>query len=73
MPIIRTTKPFRARSLNMRCPNCKSDTFVEINMTLGEKEVAFRRCGRCETQKWESEDKDVDLRAVLKYAKDLTV
>jgi len=57
----------------MRCPNCKSDTFVEINMTLGEKEVAFRRCGRCETQKWESEDKDVDLRAVLKYAKDLTV
>lgn len=57
----------------MRCPNCKSDTFVEINMTLGEKEVAFRRCGRCETQKWESEDKDVDLSSVLKFAKNLAV
>lgn len=73
MPIIRTTQPFKPRSTNMRCPNCKSDTFVEINMTLGLKEVAFRRCGRCETQKWESEDKDLDLRAVLKYAKDLAV
>ncbi len=73
MPNIRITKPIEARSTSMRCPNCKSDTFVEINMTLGEKEVAFRRCGRCETQKWESEDKDVDLSSVLKFAKNLAV
>lgn len=57
----------------MRCPNCKSDTYVEILMTLGEKEVAFRRCGRCETQKWESEDQVVDLKNVLKYAKNLAI
>lgn len=57
----------------MRCPSCKSDTYVEINMNLGEKEVAFRRCGRCETQKWESQDADIDLSDVLVYAKDLQV
>lgn len=57
----------------MRCPNCKSDTYVEISMSLGDKDVAFRRCGRCETQKWESEDQDVDLNSVLKFAKNLNV
>lgn len=57
----------------MECPNCKSDTYVEISMSLGDKDVSFRRCGRCETQKWESEDKDVDLKSVLKYAKNLVV
>ena len=55
----------------MRCTNCKSDTYVEINMHLGEKDVAFRRCGRCETQKWESQDVDIDLSEVLVFAKDL--
>ncbi|MFN8015364.1 MAG: hypothetical protein U0R17_01985 [Acidimicrobiia bacterium] len=55
----------------MRCPSCKSDTYVEISMALGDKEVSFRRCGRCETQKWESENEDVDLKSVLKYAKNL--
>ena len=57
----------------MRCPNCKSDTYVEISMSLGDKDVAFRRCGRCETQQWESEDQDVDLNSVLKFAKNLNV
>lgn len=57
----------------MRCPNCKSDTFVEIKMKLGVKDVIFRRCGRCETQKWESGDQDVELKYVLKYAKDLAI
>lgn len=57
----------------MHCPSCKSDTYVEINMTLGENEVAFRRCGRCETQKWETKDKDIDLTNVLEFAKDLRI
>lgn len=57
----------------MECPSCKSDTYVEINMTLGENAVAFRRCGRCEVQKWESKDRDIDLDSVLEYAKDLQI
>lgn len=57
----------------MRCPNCSSDTYVEINMQLGNNEVAFRRCGRCETQKWESHHEDIDLKEVLTFAKDLEV
>lgn len=57
----------------MQCPNCTSDTYVEISMTLGDKDVSFRRCGRCETQKWESEDETIDLTSVLKYARDLNV
>ena len=56
----------------MHCPNCESDTYVEISMTLGEKAVAFRRCGRCEIQKWENTDGEVvSLDHVLEYAKDL--
>lgn len=57
----------------MRCPECSSDTYVEIAMTLGEQQVSFHRCGRCETQKWESGDQDVDLKSVLKLAKNLAV
>lgn len=57
----------------MHCPSCQSDTYVEISMTLGEKEVAFRRCGRCETQKWENSEGDVSLQSVLEFAKDLQV
>lgn len=57
----------------MKCPNCQSDTYVEISMTLGEKDVSFRRCGRCETQKWESGDADLELSNVLKFAKDIQI
>lgn len=58
----------------MRCPNCDSDTYVEIAMTLGAKDVSFRRCGRCEVQKWENVDgKDESLNNILEYAKDLQV
>lgn len=57
----------------MRCPECQSDTYVEITMVLGEKDVSFRRCGRCETQKWESDNQDVDLTSVLDFAKNLTI
>lgn len=72
MPIIRLLEVLN-KGYEMRCPNCSSDTYVEINMQLGEKDVAFRRCGRCETQKWESRDVDIDLKEVLAYAKDLQV
>ena len=73
MPNIRLTNNRVNKETHMRCPTCSSDTYVEINMTLGEKDVAFRRCGRCETQKWESGDEDVDLTSVLEYAKDLQI
>jgi hypothetical protein len=57
----------------MRCPNCKSDTYVEINMHLGDNEVSFHRCGRCETQKWGNHEGDIDLKEVLVFAKDLQI
>ena len=55
----------------MRCPSCNSDAYVEINISLGENDVAFGRCGRCETQKWESQECDINLSEVLTLAKDL--
>ena len=55
----------------MRCPSCNSDAYVEINISLGENDVAFSRCGRCETQKWESQECDINLSEVLTLAKDL--
>ncbi len=73
MPIIRVSSFDDPKETLMRCPNCKSDTYVEITMALGDNDVAFRRCGRCETQKWESEEQDIDLTSVLAYAKNLQV
>jgi hypothetical protein len=40
----------------MRCTTCGKGALVEIRMRIGGAQVTFRRCGRCETQAWESID-----------------
>lgn len=42
---------------------------VEIRMRVGERDLTFRRCGRCEAQSWETADGPVPLNHVLDLAR----
>jgi len=53
----------------MRCQACAKTLLVEIRMRIGESDVTFRRCGRCETQSWETTDGQIPLRHVLELAR----
>ncbi|HEY7106218.1 MAG TPA: hypothetical protein VH986_07430 [Acidimicrobiia bacterium] len=53
----------------MRCPRCSKSTLVEIRMRIAEREVTFRRCGRCEQQSWETADGPIPLGHVLELAR----
>jgi hypothetical protein len=53
----------------MRCATCAKANLVEIRMRIGESDVTFRRCGRCETQAWESHEGHMPLSRVLELAR----
>jgi len=53
----------------MRCARCSKSALVEIRMRVGERELTFRRCGRCEAQSWETADGAVPLTHVLDLAR----
>ncbi len=53
----------------MRCASCAKGALIEIRMRIGESDLTFRRCGRCETQSWESADGHVPLNRVLELAR----
>jgi hypothetical protein len=53
----------------MRCTTCGKGALVEIRMRIGGADVTFRRCGRCETQAWETVEGPVALQDVLDLAR----
>jgi hypothetical protein len=53
----------------MRCARCAKGSLVEIRMRVGESDLVFRRCGKCEAQGWESADGHVSLQRVLDLAR----
>jgi hypothetical protein len=53
----------------MRCARCSKPALVEIRMRVGDRELTFRRCGRCEAQSWETADGPVPLSHVLDLAR----
>jgi hypothetical protein len=53
----------------VRCPRCAKSTLVEIRMRIAEREVTFRRCGRCEAQSWETAEGPMPLGEVLELAR----
>jgi hypothetical protein len=58
-----------AGRLTMRCTTCSNGALVEIRMRIGSADVKFRRCGRCETQAWETVEGPVGLTDVLDLAR----
>ena len=52
----------------MPCPSCTNDAVIEIHMRVNGAEITFRRCGRCETQHWSTDDSDLPLSQVLELA-----
>jgi hypothetical protein len=53
----------------MHCARCAKAMMVEIRMRVGERDLTFRRCGRCEAQSWETADGPVPLNHVLDLAR----
>lgn len=53
----------------MQCARCAKPAMVEIRMRVAERDVTFRRCGRCEAQTWETADGLVPLTHVLDLAR----
>jgi hypothetical protein len=53
----------------MRCDTCAKDVLIEIRMRVGESDLTFRRCGRCESQSWETPDGHIPLTRVLELAR----
>ncbi|HZJ27594.1 MAG TPA: hypothetical protein VFF40_11395 [Acidimicrobiia bacterium] len=49
----------------MGCKTCGKQDLVEIQMTVGGEELMFRRCGNCETQRWDGADGSISLSHVL--------
>jgi hypothetical protein len=42
---------------------------VEIRMRVGETEVTFRRCARCDSQGWETAEGEIALDRLLDMAR----
>jgi hypothetical protein len=42
---------------------------VEIRMRVAEREITFRRCGRCEVQSWETAEGPISLGHVIELAR----
>jgi hypothetical protein len=53
----------------VRCQRCQKSSLVEIHMRIAEREVTFRRCGRCEAQTWETADGLLPLGHVIDMAR----
>lgn len=52
----------------MPCSACAKGALIEIRMYVGGSPLTFRRCGRCETQTWESPEGHIPLTRVLELA-----
>lgn len=53
----------------MRCARCHQAAVVEIKMRVGESDLAFRRCHRCELQGWQGTAGPMALVSVLDLAR----
>ncbi len=53
----------------MQCPRCEKASLVEIRMRIGDSEVTFRCCGRCEAKLWQGTDGDLPLTEVLQLVR----
>jgi hypothetical protein len=53
----------------VHCARCSKAGLIEIRMRVAERDLTFRRCGKCETQSWETADGPVPLVHVLELAR----
>ena len=52
----------------MICPTCGTHNVVTINLTVAERRVTMRSCGRCDKRWWASDGEHIDLTNVLELA-----
>lgn len=52
----------------MRCGRCRK-ALIEIRIRVGSAQVTLRRCGRCDSQTWETAGGELALEEVLDLAR----
>ena len=52
----------------MKCPSCRASQLVEIDVTVGDRELKMRSCSNCELRWWDSGGENVGLNTVLDLA-----
>lgn len=51
------------------CTGCAKGPLITIRMRVGGNELVFRRCARCEANRWEREESVLTLDEVLELAR----
>lgn len=54
-----------ARDRNGACPACEAEDVISISMTVGESDLSFSTCHRCEAKWWHRDGRPVALDSVL--------
>ena len=53
----------------MGCTGCADANLIAIRMKIGESDVVFRRCNRCEINQWATTDGEISLDEILELAR----
>lgn len=51
------------------CTGCAKGALITIRMRVGEREIVFRRCARCEANTWQDDGGVLTLDEVLELAR----
>jgi transcriptional regulator NrdR family protein len=52
----------------MKCPRCDNSRLVLIEVTVGGQQLTMRRCWRCDSRSWHTQEAELALPAVLDLA-----
>jgi hypothetical protein len=53
----------------MACTGCAGANIIAIRMRIGGEEIMFRRCSKCEINRWSDDTGDISLDEVLELAR----
>jgi DNA polymerase III alpha subunit (gram-positive type) len=47
------------------CPNCRDGDLITISMSVGERDLTFTTCHKCEAKWWQRDGEQVPLASVI--------
>lgn len=53
----------------MACTGCAGANVIAIRMRIGGEEIMFRRCSKCEVNRWSDTSGEISLDEVLDLAR----
>jgi excinuclease UvrABC ATPase subunit len=58
-----------SREAGMACTGCAGANVVSIRMRIAGEEIVFKRCSKCEVNRWADESGEITLDEVLELAR----